>query len=175
MIHYHKLTNIILFFNFPLWAAVCQLLFLPLAAEKDGVLQTQHSGFMLKYLLVQEATLHSVLALCHTRFPRAGTTCGQLLHPRNKSVRELRGTNAKQPLPWHAQPPKEDGWHIFALCSAFFALFCGLSSVQGRNSMWLSVTSGVGGAYLIYVYFCVMLVFPRSFLISFVALQIHMN
>lgn len=99
--------------------------FLPLAAEKDRVLQNEHLGFMLKYLLVQEATHHNVLALCHTRFTLVGITCGQLLHLRNKSVKELRGTNAKQPLPGHAQPPKEADWHIFALCSAFLLCFVG--------------------------------------------------
>lgn len=41
--------------------------------------------------------------------------------------------------------------------------------------MWLRVTSGAGGVYLIYVCFYVMPVVPRSFSIPFVALQSYMN
>lgn len=138
MIHYQKLTKVFIF-NFPLQAAICQLLFLPLAAEKDRVLQKEHLGFLLKYLLGQETTQHNVLAWCHTRFSCAGTTCGQLLHPRNESVKELRGTNAKQSSQGYAQPPKEPGWHVLALCSAFF-LFCFV--------VWAVCSAGIPCGYL---------------------------
>lgn len=85
--------KIYLFLNFALRAAICQLLFLPPAAGRDGALQKEHLGFVLKYLSVQAAAeRHNTL--CHTQIAPAGTTCGQLLHPGNKSGKELRDTNA---------------------------------------------------------------------------------
>jgi len=75
-----------------------QVVFLPIATEKDLMLK-KYLDFILKYLLVQEAMHHNVLALCHIRFACVGTTCRQLLHLRNKLVKGLRGTNGNQPLP----------------------------------------------------------------------------
>lgn len=71
---------------------------MPLATEKELMLK-KHLGCVLKYLLVQEAVYCNVLAVCHIGFTCVGTTCRQLLHLRNKSVKGLRDMNANQTLP----------------------------------------------------------------------------
>lgn len=70
---------------------------MPLATEKELMLK-KHLGCVLKYLLVQEEVYCNVLAVCHIGFTCVGTTCRQLLHLRNKSVKGLRDMNANQTL-----------------------------------------------------------------------------
>lgn len=81
------------FLEINLQVVFCQL------QEKDLMLKKKYLGCILEYLLVQDATYCNVLASCHIGFAYVGTTCRQLLHLRNKSVKELKGTNANQPSP----------------------------------------------------------------------------